>query len=311
VRTAVTSLGHRIRTAATFPLLFARSMRATRRASALGGPGIEFARFGRRLGSELLRRGSPLGLDLLITPVNIVRYWEFPFVYACLPDSIGRCLDVSSPRLFSLFVARCGDPREIVMINPDRRDARTTGSMIRRARVERVSVSTRSIEELAGAEGMFDCVWSISVIEHIAGERGDGLALKRMFDALAPGGRLIATVPVDRRFRIEMRDRDAYELQPQADLGESVFFQRYYDETAIRDRLFNEVGVEPSIISWFGETTTGRFQTYEDRWRRVGRSATVDDPLEIAVHYAEFATWADMPGIGVCGFLIQKPGGPG
>jgi len=33
----------------------------------------------------------------------------------------------------------------------------------------------------------------------------------------------------------------------------------------------------------------------------------VDDPREMADHYQKFCDWAQMPGFGVCGFVLKKP----
>lgn len=59
-------------------------------------------------------------------------------------------------------------------------------------------------------------------------------------------------------------------------------------------------------MEWFGEKTPGHFHAYVARWRRDGLQATVDDPLDVARNYRSYASFADMPGFGVCGLLFVK-----
>ena len=291
-----------------FPTLFVRAIWSARDAKRMRTPGLEWAAFGRRLGWDLIRRGDTHGLSMLLTPVNIVRYWEFPFAKSCLPSNPRRCLDVASPRLFSLFVAKTHEGAEIAMINPDTRDAALTRRIIARLGIAGIDVSERSIGDLQAAVPQFDCVWALSVVEHIAGEDGDTEGVRTMYRALAPGGRLIITVPVDREFRIEYRDRDEYGLGGDVTApAERYFFQRYYDEETIARRLIGSVGQPAVVVRWFGERQSGRFLAYERSWQRLGHRRTVDDPIEIGRHYKEFATWSEMPGVGVCGFTIEKP----
>jgi SAM-dependent methyltransferase len=298
----------RATTGIRLPILLARSVLATRAARRLDGPGLEWGAYGRRLGRRLAWRGDRAALDLLLVPVSIVRHWEYPFAWSCLPPNPARCLDVGSPRLFSLRVAEKFPRARVTMINPDRHDASLSRRIARRLSIAGVAVSTLSIEDMRGEAAGYDCAWSLSVIEHIDGPDGDSDGIREMYRALVPGGRLIVTVPVDRKFRLEYRDRDAYGLHADAGaIAQRFFFQRYYDEAAIERRLFAAVGQAPSVVRWFGELQAGRFLAYERSWQRDGYRRTVDDPIEIARHYTEFETWAEMPGVGVCGFAIDKP----
>jgi hypothetical protein len=128
-----------------------------------------------------------------------------------------------------------------------------------------------------------------------------------MYGALAPGGRLVVTVPVDREARDEHRADDPYHLTGGA--GAPAFFQRVYDGAAIRERLVAAVGREPVTVRWFGETAPGRYRDYERRWLAEGLSCAVDDAREILDHYREYRSWEEMPGMGVCGLAFERPPG--
>jgi SAM-dependent methyltransferase len=244
-------------------------------------------------------------MDLLLTPVNIVRYWEFPFALRSLAKEPGRCLDVSSPRLFSFYVASHRRATLVRMLNPDVRDAELTRSLAKRLGRRALVVESLPVSAIEEERERYDSIWSISVIEHIPSD-GDIEAMRLMFAALAPGGTLIVTVPVDRRAWDEYRRNDAYALGTE-ESPQGVFFQRWYDEDAIERRLLDPVRDGDVQLEWFGERVAGRFAEYEQDWIRRGRERIVDDPREIADWYEVFDRWSDMAGQGVCGIVVRKP----
>jgi SAM-dependent methyltransferase len=291
--------------------LYLRARRSLAYAARKNCPGIEFAEFGQTLARRLIASGAfGIGLSYLLTPVNIVRYFEFPFVLSCLPQYPGECLDVSSPRLFSLFVAaKCG-PTLIFAINPDSRDIAETARASYCLGLRNVSLSASRLHASRFIP-QYDCVWSISAVEHIAGDAADTEAVKAMYSCLKPGGRLILTVPVDRCFWLEFRDVDPYGTQGDVHDGK-YFFQRWYDHATLLERLIYPLGRCATTMRWFGERRPGLFVAHEQRWIAEGLCGTVEDAREIADNYAEFDEWNAMPGKGVCGFMIEKPdsGGP-
>ena len=277
-------------------------------------PGTEFARFGRRIGMRLIPGATSLAASYLLTPVSITRYFEFEFASENIPADAEHCLDVSSPRLFSLFVASRRPSANIEMLNPDGADAATTTAVAARLGYANLAVASLPVGALAERIERYDCIWSISVVEHVIeradGDEGDMQAMRLMYDALRPGGRLIVTVPVDRSYWIEYRDQDYYGLNTSPTASGKYFFQRLYDEQTIRSRLVEPLGREPTYMAWFGERVSGVFQAYERAWIANGPDETLEDPRRIADEYDAYESWASMPGFGVCGIVIDKPGGP-
>ena len=269
-------------------------------------PGLEFDRFGRMLGLRLLRKHRRSAWSSLLHPVSIVRYFEFPFVRSCLPAGMVRCLDVSSPRLFSLFAASKTPSAHIDVINPDPADIAETRRAVDAMGLSNIRLEVTAADDVLPKAGHYDCIWSISVIEHIFGEHDDTWTVRRMYESLRGGGRLIVTVPVDREGWDEYRDRPQYGAQEPAEDGR-YFFQRYYDADTLRARLVDAIGQTPSLVRWFGEKTRGHFAEYERRWMREGLKCVVQDPREIADHYGEFPSWESMPGLGVCGLMFERP----
>jgi SAM-dependent methyltransferase len=285
---------------------------AARYATARGLPGMEFDRYGRRVGRRLLARLAPGCAGYLVAPVSNLRYWEFPFALGCLPAAPGACLDVSSPRLFSYYVAERWPQATIDVINPDPQDYSMTDATARRLGLSNLHVRHAGVDLLArgaGAEGLggpYDCIWSISVIEHIAGAYDERQALAWMWEALRPGGRLILTVPVDRAYEDEYRDADLYQTQGDGAPRDKYFFQRVYDEASLRERIIGTVGREPTVLQWYGETRAGKFREMERAIIAAGLDAAVGQPRDMVEHFRTFASWSEMPGFGVCGLMFEK-----
>jgi SAM-dependent methyltransferase len=208
--------------------------------------------------------------------------------------------------LFSYLVASRHAPGSIRIINPDADDARLTASLATSAGLERISVEAVPVSAIAQDRDAYDAIWSISVLEHIPGD-GDREAVRVLWDALRPGGRLILTVPVDRQAWDEARGTDTYGLGVPAD-ERGHFFQRWYDRAAITERLLAPIPEADVRQEWFGEREAGHFAAYERDWIARGIPAVVDDPREIADHYRDFPTWEAMPGRGVAGLVIDKAG---
>lgn len=290
----------------SFIPLYLRALSSARNATKLGETGIMFNRFGRWYGWKLIRRLVRGGFSYLLNPVSSVRYFEFPFALSVLPSVPGRCLDVSSPRLFSLYVSQECHPTSIWMINPDQRDLQLSDTIVRNLKISNIRTDCCGVDVLEHSQEIFDSIWAISVIEHISGKYDDRYAVRQMYNALSEGGSLILTVPVDRQSWDEYRDQSYYDTQEQSGSGR-YFFQRHYDKIAIWERLVQTIGVEPSSLRWFGEKSAGYFSDYERRWLRDGYKCTVDDPLEMAENYQEFPSWELMPGMGVCGLVFKKP----
>jgi SAM-dependent methyltransferase len=243
--------------------------------------------------------------DLLLTPVSIVRYWEFPFVRRHISARPGVCLDVASPHLFSCYVGKRLAPSSIRIINPDRRDADQTRALALALGLQSVEVLAEPVAAMRGTREAYDTIWSISVLEHIADD-GDVEAMGILWAALRPGGRLVITVPVDRTAWDEYRDQDVYDLGLD-ERGGRYFFQRWYDEAALHARLIGGAAGADISIEWFGEKVPDTFAAYEQDWIRLGHTVTVEDPLLIARDWQAYPYWASMPGQGVAGICLEKP----
>lgn len=269
--------------------------------------GREFDRFGRQLGKAMLSKGKYWGARFLLHPVSSTRYWEFPFVLSCLPDKPARCLDVSSPNLFSFFCARNGRVGSIEYINPDERDVYGTQRVVDRYGLPHFHVEKAYVQEYLAKNPMpYDAIWSISVVEHISGDYDDTQAMRDMYGAVAPGGRLIVTVPTDKKAWDEYRTQNEYGLNA-TQVENRYFFQRFYTEQTIRERLIAPIGREPARLVWYGEKKANHFHTYIKEWQEQGLKRVIQDAREFSSQYQEYPSWDAMPGVGVCGLMFEKP----
>lgn len=258
----------------------------------------------------LVTRRAPPPLRELVRlaafPLDSVRYFELEFMWRALAAAnsppFRRYLDVSSPRLLPLLVL--GARREVTadLINPDGRDLDTSARLLSstgladRCRLHQVTTSAASFEV-----GAFEVITCLSVLEHIP---DDADAIRRMWRWLAPGGRLLLSVPCAAEAYEEYVSRDLYGvLAPRAD--GYTFWQRLYDEAALQERLFAVTG-PPARAALFGERTAGLYYRHSRRRMADPRYPVWREPYMVGQEYRHFARPAELPGIGVMALELVK-----
>ena len=268
-------------------------------------PGKMFAKYGFKLGLRLLMRGK-ISLKLLFNPVSIVRYFEFDFVESCIGNVEDRnILDVSSPYLFGFFISdknKC----DYHYINPDEKDLENVRSLASKINFAgNYSTDCIDAKNMDFPDNKFDRIVSISVIEHV-NNHGDSEVMREMWRVLKPGGFLILTFPVKKEYEEEFISEDIYNLNREKTERE-FFFQRYYDEKKIEERLLSSLDnfeiVEKKV---FGEITSGFYNEYKKRWEKSGYWETVKDPYYISKHFKYFPGINKLNGLGVMGLTIKK-----
>jgi len=268
-------------------------------------PGKEFAEFGYKTGLRLLFKGK-FSPKLLLNPVSIVRYFEFDFVKSSLDlnDKL-NILDVSSPYLFGFYLCR-KEEINYTYINPDKRDLYNVQSL-----ANKLDFSGNYITICADArtldydDNTFDAVLSISVIEHVNGG-DDSRVMKELWRVVKPGGLLILTFPVKPVYKEEFRDNDIYKLDS-IKKEEGYFFQRLYDEENINKRLLSSINnfkiIDKKV---FGETSSGFYNGYKERWIKNGYLEIVKDVYYISKYFRYFNNINELKGIGVMGLTLKK-----
>jgi len=272
-------------------------------------PGLAFRRRCGALGlRQLLAVGNRLSpeelFQLLVFPMDSVRYFEFDFAWRCLTGlPIHTYLDVSSPRLLPLLLVHERPEIHATLLNPDRRDLPVTMRFARAMRIDRrCEFKSDVVEAISLAERSVDLVTSISVLEHIPEDRN---AMRKMWSLVKPGGRLILTVPCAAKASEEYIDQDKYGLlQPGTD--GFVFWQRYYDLPMLREKIFCTAG-SPKQMRVYGEKRPGSYsRNVEQKMRRARRYPFWREPYMMGKEYGYFESIDDLPGMGVVGLEFVK-----
>ncbi len=255
-----------------------------------------------------LRSYKNLGIqrtfELFIHPISTIRYFEFDFVQKNIELSkVHNILDISSPRMFGLYVAKKNPNIKYLMINPDKHDLTETNQFKNSLNLHNLTLDSLDALKLPFKSNSFDIVLSISVIEHIAGV-GDMKVIKQIWRVLKPGGKLIITTHVAKKERLEYRDSDTYNLQGKK---KKYFFQRIYSGDSLKKRIINAIGIKPKLIEIIGETKKGWFDSYITRWIEYDIKETIFDPWYMLTKFRKYNSIEELPGIGIIAVVFIKP----
>jgi SAM-dependent methyltransferase len=235
--------------------------------------------------------------------MDSVRYFEFDFMWRAIGSMrIRSYLDVSSPRLFPLVVVGRTVGLFADLINPDRNDLPETISLAKSLGIfDRCRFHADLIQSISLEPNSFDVITSISVIEHIPDDTG---ALRKMWDLLRPNGKLLISVPCAARASEEhMTDNEYGLLSP--DENGFVFWQRYYDEQLLQQRVFCVTG-EPRRYLIYGESKPKNYERNMTRKRTDPFYPYWREPFMVGLEYEYRSRLCDLPGIGVIAMEFVK-----
>lgn len=295
----IKKLGHTLAGLMLFPVYWLM-------AYAVRTPGLAFRSLCALKGMRLLLRERDYvrAYGLIVSPLDSVRYFEFDFMWNAVKRiKIQSYLDVSSPRMLPLMIADRAANLVADLINPDKKDLPMTISLAKSFGVaDRCRFHGSLIEEAPLKPESFDLITSMSVIEHIPDDKG---AIQKMWDLLKPGGVLLISIPCTAKASEEYTNLNDYEL---IDTDESgfVFWQRYYDEELIQQRIYSITGMprrfqiyaEKKVGSYNQNVTQKRSNPFYPYWR---------EPLMMGMQYEFKERLADLPGMGVIAMEFVKP----
>jgi SAM-dependent methyltransferase len=257
--------------------------------------------------SLLFNRKGPLDFKTIwlicFFPLDSTRYFELDFAWRALAEqSPGKYLDVSSPRLLFTLLLRQHGNLTAELINPDKADLADTTTLVRASGVEsRASLRDCVISDAPFSPASFDTITSISVVEHIPEDRK---ALERIWELLKPGGRFILTVPCSAESSEQYIDRDEYGIIGKGADG-STFWQRFYDEQLLKERVFSVTG-PPQRMKIFCENTPGLFLKSANRKRSDRFYPFWREPWMVGREYRFFDSIHELPGEGVIAMEFVK-----
>ena len=269
-------------------------------------PGLAFRVLCAMKGMRLLLRERDYvrAYGLIVAPLDSVRYFEFDFMWNAVKRiKIGSYLDVSSPRMLPLMIADRTANLVADLINPDKKDLRMTISLAKSFGVaDKCRFHGSLIEDAPLKPESFDLITSMSVIEHIPADRG---AIQKIWNLLKPGGVLLLSIPCAAKASEEYTNLNDYEL---IDTDESgfVFWQRYYDEALIQQRIYSITGL-PRRFQIYAEKEAGSYNQNVTQKRSDPFYPYWQEPLMMGMQYEYKGRLADLPGMGVIAMEFVKP----
>jgi len=269
-------------------------------------PGLAFRGLCALKGMRLLLRERDFvrAYGLLVAPLDSVRYFEFDFMWSAVKKiRIQSYLDVSSPRMLPLMITDREKGLIADLINPDKKDLPTTISLANSFGVaDRCRFHGSLIEEAQLRQESFDLITSMSVIEHIPDDKG---AIQKMWDLLKPGGVLIISIPCAAKASEEYTNLNDYQLIDTDEKG-FVFWQRYYDEELIQEKIFNITGL-PRRSQIYAEKKAGSYNRNVIQKRSNPYYPYWQEPLMMGMQYEFMDRLVDLPGMGVMAMEFVKP----
>lgn len=241
---------------------------------------------------------------LMVAPLDSVRYFEFDFMWGRIRKiKIQSYLDISSPRLLPLMVVSRNSNLIADLINPDKKDLPKTIALAKSFGIQdKCRFHANLIEDAELKKDSFDLITSMSVIEHILDDKG---AIQKMWDLLRPGGILLLSVPCAAKASEEYTNLNDYELIEKNESG-FVFWQRYYDEKLIHERIFSVTGM-PQVCKIYGEKKAGSYQANVTQKRSNPFYPYWREPFMMGMKYEYKKQFTELPGMGVVAMEFIKP----
>ncbi len=195
-----------------------------------------------------------------IKRLDLYRYVEYPVVWDYLVVDLAQhahILDVgSATSILPLFFAFCGykttsiDINDVTIQKQSHLLAKREGRLFENGLLR---FEHKDVCALPYADGTFDAVTAISMLEHIPGD-GDSIAMRELARVLKPGGRLILTCPFSTKG-----------FNPGRSPYSSAATQRVYDDQAITTRLIAPTSLDVRTRLYF----SNKHVDFEKLWRAI------------------------------------------
>jgi SAM-dependent methyltransferase len=186
----------------------------------------------------------------LRVPMNYVRIIELPLTLELLQlNKNESILDISSPKLLSLYLATNGFDRLTIsdLLDYFIEDFQLFS--------EKFSISPKleafDATNIPHSNNSFDKVFSISVLEHIP-DSGDIEVIREVARVLKPDGIFVITLPAYKNYLEEWLPKKSFYWPGKEREDGCVFYQRRYTEESIKKR-FGNLGFELEDIVFIAE----------------------------------------------------------
>ncbi len=264
--------------------------------------------YGMKLGMKLVAHGRvKRGLRYIVVPVNYWRTVEFGLVCEAGQFQSGdRVLDIGSPKLLSLYLAKCVGARVLATDIEDYfMDEYRYLRQLEAVPQTQFEVGVQDGRHLRLPDASFDKVVSISVVEHIP-DRGDTECIREIQRVLAPGGRCLITVPFSPTSKMEYKSSEGFYWAGSSNVegGKGVFYQRRYSEDDLYERLINPSGLRLKEVRYVGERllTRSRHEVCEYLPLQLGPIHPLASKL---VHTPPARSWRELRKP-LCAFIVLE-----
>jgi SAM-dependent methyltransferase len=242
---------------------------------------LRYYGFGLKVGvSNLLHNGLALGvrrtIGKIFQPINYYgRFPQYRFIgerierhLTSFPGTRAKILDVGSPKLLGLCLAsRYAVDLQLTDISHlDIDEYRLLWDSIKDRARGTAAFSLQDARALPYPSATFDVAYSMSVVEHVEGERGDSKSVSELIRVLRPGGLLLLTVPFGTRY-VEQRRVGLRNTDEKSGDDRTHFYQRIYDQAACETRLLAEIGQLQDVSL---TTVYHRFPLFASSWECLG-----------------------------------------
>jgi SAM-dependent methyltransferase len=177
----------------------------------------------------------------IVIPMDPSRYLELPWALERLSGARGdTLLDLASPKLLAVSLARRG----VEVTTVDQLESEVESWRQLAGGEPGLTFAVGDGRALPFTDGSFDHASSISVLEHVGGERGDEEALAELVRCTRSEGTILLTLPYAREAWIEYRETAAYVDSGERDGDGRAFFQRWYDDVEVSRLVSSVPGVQ-------------------------------------------------------------------
>ena len=223
----------------------------------------------RHFGSKgVAAAGLKRAIGFILQPVeNWTRYGEFHLAERLLAIQPGeKILDLGSPKMFGLLLAR----RYPATFHLTDLWTKAVGEVSQLYEQNRellrgtVRLETADATKLTNyADGSFDQIYTISVLEHIESLPAIQQSFRAMARVLAPHGRVLVTVPVAPQDRKNYQNNEVYGRQYQ---GEPLFFFHEFSVATLRSLVAAEESLAVRQVYFL---PNGARIWYVNLWNRI------------------------------------------
>lgn len=188
--------------------------------------------------------------EWLRVPMNYPRIMELPLTLELLDLNYNHSiLDISSPKLLSLYLAEIGF-KKITISDIEDYFIKDFASYLKAFNLS-AKLDIFDARNIPYKNNTFDKVFSISVLEHIP-DLGDVEVVQEVFRVLKPGGCFVFTLPAYHTYLEEWLKEATFYWTSKKNQEGSTFYQRRYDYDSLQKR-FKNLGFEIQDIVFIAE----------------------------------------------------------